>query len=71
MKVLLCDLVKDELVYLKSAQEEIKTHLSKYSYSDNRLNAVEKTLGAISDAFVFQIGLAQFELPESQLVSTA
>jgi radical SAM superfamily enzyme YgiQ (UPF0313 family) len=46
-------------------QKMVKSQLSKYNYSDNKLFAVEKTLGAISDAFTYQTSITQ---SESQLV---
>jgi hypothetical protein len=49
-------------------QKMIKSQLSKYNYSENKLYAVEKTLGAISDAFVYQTSIVQLE---PQLVDIA
>jgi hypothetical protein len=44
-----------------ASQKMVKSHLSKYNYSSNKQFAVEKTLGAISDAFVYQTSITQLE----------
>ena len=42
-------------------QNMVKSQLAKYNYSSNKQFAVEKTLGAISDAFVYQTSITQLE----------
>jgi hypothetical protein len=52
-------------------QERVKSQLFKYNYSKNRLFAVEKTLGAISDAFIYQTSVASPQHAGSNLVSSS
>lgn len=64
------------LVLTKSRehQEEIRTLLSKYGYDNNKTFAVEKTLGARSDAFVYDISFVGDErepMPETALHAAA
>jgi hypothetical protein len=51
--------------------KKLKPPLSKYSYSDNKLYAVEKTLGQNPEAFFCQCCVYQFEQSNAQLIPTA
>lgn len=57
-----------QLIKTPESLKRIKSQLSKYNYPGNKQFAVEKTLGAISDAFVYQTSITQLE---SQLVDIA
>ena len=66
---------RDKEIILKlikpvAEQEKIKSQLSKYKFYDNRLYAVEKTLGAVSDAFVYQASITEFHQSEPHLAPT-
>jgi len=56
-----CEEVMLELSKPIAERKRVQSELSKYNYSTNKLYAVEKTLGAISDAFVYQTSITQLE----------